>query len=138
VSVQNPYSMHFQSVWGERAADPALPLWIRLASIAFATHRANGHANFDMRELSLILGKPGVGGAWEYVDKASISRAIAAAKKAGWIAEESNAKCLVVPYHAITGGLGHENERCPVHGKCSANTGRARSKAKSAGRPSEV
>jgi hypothetical protein len=91
-----------------------------------------------MRELSLILGKPGEDGAWAYVDKTSISRAIAAAKKAGWIAEESNAKCLVVPHHAITGGMGSQYERCAVHGKCSANTGKARSKAKSAEVPSEV
>jgi hypothetical protein len=138
VSVQNPYAMHYQSVWGERAADPSLPLWIRLASLAFASHRANGHANFDLRELSLILGKPGEDGAWEYVDKSAISRAIAAAKKAGWIAEESNAKCLVVPYHAITGGMGNPNEKCSVHGKCSTNTGRARPKAKSAEKPLKV
>jgi hypothetical protein len=119
VSVDNPYSMHFQSVWGERAADPSLPAWVRVSALAFYRHRANGHANFGPRELGLLLGKPGETGSWEYVADTAVSRAIAAAKRAGWIADTSNAKCLVVPHHAVTGGMGHPSERCPVHGKCS-------------------
>jgi hypothetical protein len=127
VSVQNPYSMHFQSVWGERAADSSLPAWVRVSSLAFCRHRANGHANFGPRELALLLGKPGENGSWDYVADTAVSRAIAAAKKAGWIADASNAKCLVVPHHAVVGGLGNTSDRCPVHGKCSVQTAAVRS-----------
>lgn len=115
MSKENPFSMHRQGVWEERAADKSLPLWIRLSALAFACHRANGHANFKTGELEILLGKPGLSGQWDRVPATSVSRAIAAAKKAGWIADESNARCLVVPHHAITGGLGSEHEKCSVH-----------------------
>lgn len=108
--------MHRQSFWEEVAADTELPLWNRVAALAFACHRRNGHANFvgKNRELAFLLGKPGKGG-WEHVPSDQISRAIKRAKKAGWIAEESNSRCLVVPHHAIAGGLGNEHENCSVH-----------------------
>lgn len=113
--VINSWAMHYQSVWEDRSANPSLPLWVRISALAFGCHRRNGHANFKEGELSVLLGKPGDDG-WVYVPPPSISRAIAAAKDAGWIAEESNSRCLVVPGHAVQGGAyGHPNERCAVH-----------------------
>jgi hypothetical protein len=115
MSITNPFSMHRQAVWEERAADRSLPLWVRVAALAFGCHRRNGHANFIDHPLKVLLGEPGDHGEWKCVEESSISRAIAAAKKAGWIAEESNSRCLVVPHHAIEGGLGHEYDKCSVH-----------------------
>lgn len=115
MSRENPFSMHRQSFWEEVAADASLPLWQRVAALAFACHRRNGHANFvaKNRELAYLLGKPGDD--WTYVPADRISRAIARAKDAGWIAVESNSRCLVVPAHAIEGGLGSVYEKCAVH-----------------------
>ena len=115
MSRDNPFSMHRQAVWEERAADKSLPMWVRVAALAFGCHKANGHANFIEHPLKVLLGSPGEDGEWNCVDDSSISRAIAAAKKAGWIAEESNSRCLVVPHHAINGGLGHFYDKCSVH-----------------------
>jgi hypothetical protein len=113
VSLENPFAMHRQSFWEEQAA--TLPLaWQRLGAIAFATHKGNGHANFKSGELGMMLGKPGPEG-WEALSPQHVSNLISTAKKAGWLAAESSSRCLVVPHHAIQGGLGSANEKCAVH-----------------------
>lgn len=108
--------MHRQSFWEEVAADRDLPLWQRVAALAFACHRANGHANFigKNREIAFLLGRDGPSGR-ECVPANRISEAIARAKKAKWIDNESNSRCLVVPRHSIQGGLGKERDKCSVH-----------------------
>jgi hypothetical protein len=115
MSVQNPFALHRQAVWKERAANhaanPTMPQWIRVASLAFGCHRRNGHANFKSGEIAEILGTPG-----KPLSASSVSNAIKLAKSAGWIAQESTARCLVVPPHAVDGGIGHPNERCQIHG----------------------
>jgi hypothetical protein len=107
--------MHYQAVWRERAAsraaNPTMPLWIRIASLAFGCHRRNGHAAFKAGEIAEVLGTPG-----EPLSPSSVSNAIKLAKNAGWIGRESSSRCLVVPPHAVQGGIGHPNERCPIHG----------------------
>jgi hypothetical protein len=113
-NLENPYGMHCQAEWGARAGNPVHPLWLRVAAFAYARHRRNGHANFEPGELSWILGKPG-DGKWDDVPTPRVSEAIKLAKQYAWIAEESNAKCLVVPGHAVQGGLGHAGEKCSVH-----------------------
>lgn len=47
----NTWAMHYQSVWEERAADPAYPLWCRVAWLAYARHKANGNANFQRGQI---------------------------------------------------------------------------------------
>jgi hypothetical protein len=115
VSAQNPFSMHRQAVWRERAqtraANPEMPLWIRVASLAFGSHRANGHSPFKQGDIAEVLGTPG-----QPLSGPSVSNAIRLAKNAGWIAEESTVRCLVVPPHAVHGGLGHPHDRCQIHG----------------------
>ena len=115
MSVQNSYGMHYQAVWRERGAgrapNPTMPVWIRVGALAFGCHRRNGHANFGPGEIAEILGTPG-----NPLSASSVSNAIKLAKNAGWIANESNSRCLVVPPHAVQGGLGHPNERCAIHG----------------------
>ncbi|KRD19586.1 hypothetical protein ASE48_21270 [Mycobacterium sp. Root265] len=113
MSVQNPWSAHYQKVWMERASDPALPLWLRVAALAFGRHRLNGHANFAMGELGKLLGKPGPDGKPKPISNSAVANAISKAKKHGFIAEDSMARCLVVPRHAVTLGVGGS-----VHTKC--------------------
>ena len=112
----NPFAMHRQSFWKEVSTDEKLHLWQPLAALAFAYHRQNGHANFTAkdRELVFLLGQP-VEGGWKCAPADQISRAIGRAKKAGWIAAESNSRCLVVPHHVIEGGFGNKYDRCLVH-----------------------
>jgi hypothetical protein len=106
-SAQNPYAMHFQSVWRERAlAYPDWDAWLRVAAMAYGCHRRNGHANFKKGELMRLLG---------ISRSTNLSRAIREAKQYGMIAGESNSRCLVVPPHAVIGGKGDANERCPHH-----------------------
>ncbi|MGO8937604.1 MAG: hypothetical protein ACLQLO_10915, partial [Mycobacterium sp.] len=68
------------------AANPEMPLWVRVAALAFGCHRRNGHASFKTGEIAEVLGTPG-----KALSASSVSNAIRLAKNAGWIAEESNA-----------------------------------------------
>lgn len=111
------FSMHFQHVWEERAADRRYPLWLRVAFLAYGKHRRNGHANFRQGQLARTLGHPDIEtGEIVSVDGSVLRRAIRAAVAGGWLAEGSGSRCLVVPAHAISGGgNGHEGEDCPIH-----------------------
>lgn len=97
--------MHRQSTWRERALDPTvkLPLWLRLSYLAFAEHKANGHATFRENEIRDELLK---------TDDRQLRRALAAAKKYGYLDSKSSARCLVVnPVH-VAQGIGRWNEPC--------------------------
>lgn len=115
IATINYWTRHYQSVWLERAADPSLADWMRLACLAFAKHRANGHANFAPGELGPLLAKAGPDGQLKPLTKSAVSNAIKRAKDRGWISKESTAQCLVVPPHAIAGGRGKPYEACRVH-----------------------
>jgi hypothetical protein len=118
VSRQNPFAFHYQGVWRERSADPSLANWIRVASLAFGRHSKNGHATFGSGELAKLLAKPGPDGEPRPISDSAVSNAIKHAKRQGWIAEESMARCLVVPRHAVVGGLGgKESTRCRFHSR---------------------
>jgi hypothetical protein len=106
--------MHYQSVWEERSNDTGFPLWTRIAMLAFARHKANGHAIFPRGGLALIMGKPTPEG-FKSEDRSNIQRAIRMAISRGWLDPASCTECLIVPSHAITGGLGSATERCSVH-----------------------
>lgn len=125
--VQNPWSRHYQAVWEERAADRGLPLWLRIAALAYGKHRANGHAAFGRGMVALTLGTPPSDhGPAQPVDSANLRRALNTAVQRGWLASGSSTRCLVVPAHAITGGLGNPSELCPVHDPQTPDPGRRR------------
>jgi hypothetical protein len=125
MSRQNPFGMHRQAVWLERSADSMLPDWIRLSLLAFARHRANGHANFGSGEIGQLLAHTASNGERQPLSKSAVSNAIKRAKDKGWIDRESCARCLVVPPHAVSGGLGSVYEKCRLHAKPTpAPTGR--------------
>lgn len=114
-AARNTWAKHFQSVWEERAADPAYPLWCRVAWLAYARHKANGHANFQRGQLGAILGSSGKDG-FKPLDPNNLQRAIRKAKKSGLLDISSCAECLVVPTHAIEGGWGGRRDSpCNVH-----------------------
>lgn len=116
MSRSNPWGRHFQSIWHERSADPRLPYWLRVSALAYGSHRANGHASFKPGQIGLVLGSVDTGtGEVRRLDKGSVQRAIRTAIDYGWLAERSGARCLVVPGHAIAGGLGRADDTCPQH-----------------------
>lgn len=118
----NPFSMHFQKVWLERAANTRLPLWARLVSLAYGNHEANGHANFKRGDLGFVLGTPPRDGEPPImVSKYALRDALNLAIEIGWLDPRSCTECLVVPAHAITGGLGDPEKPCVVHERKRTN-----------------
>lgn len=112
----NPWTRHYQSVWLERTADGQLPAWLRVAFLAFGSHRANGHARFKPGDIGLVLGTVDqTTGEIRPADKHNVQRAIKAAVSRGYLAQGSSSLCLIVPAHAIEGGLGFDSEVCPIH-----------------------
>lgn len=108
------WSRHYQHAWEERSGNPALPKWLRVAALAYGKHAANGHAVFGAGDVALVLGD---------VDRATgaitpdrnVKRAIDTAVQYGWLASGSKSRCLIVPSHAVSGGLGNEHATCPQH-----------------------
>lgn len=113
---QNPFSLHYQVWWRERSSEQ-LPLYLRVFFLALGSHRANRHANFigPKNSLAYLLGRHGEDGKVIPERASRISEAIRKAKDLGFLAEESNNRCLVIPHHAVRQGLGKEYEPCAVH-----------------------
>lgn len=114
---EQPWARHYQHVWHERTADTRLPLWLRIAFLALGSHRANGHARFKPGEIAEVFGG-GIDpktGEIRTLDKHNLQRAIRNAVDRGWLAEGSSSLCLIVPAHAVQGGLGYAAEKCPIH-----------------------
>lgn len=116
MSTRNPWGRHYQTVWEERAGDPRMPLWFRVIALAYGKHRANGHAMFKAGQVGLVLGRADpVTGELVPLDRGNVSRAIRTAVEYGLLDKSSGSRCLVVPGHAIEGGLGSPFEPCPQH-----------------------
>lgn len=95
---KNPWTRHRQAVWRERAFDTSTPypLWQRVGMLAFGSHRRNGRAEFAEGELAELLGVK---------NQRHLANAIKQARDSGWLASESNPLCLIVPSHAVEGGM---------------------------------
>lgn len=112
----NAWAKHYQTVWLERAGDPELPDWLRVACVAYGQHKANGHATFRRGQLALILARIDTAtGEVLPLDRRNLYRAIQVAIQHGWLSATSSARCLVVPAHHVTGGLGNARAVCPQH-----------------------
>lgn len=108
------WTKHYQSAYLEDAANPKYPLAIRVAFLAYGSHKANGHARFRQTEVAKVLGEL-VDGTFVPASKHQVSRAIATAVSYGLLAENSKALCLIVPNHRIRGHHGDENAPCDRH-----------------------
>lgn len=124
MSLDNPWAKHRQSFWAEHAGNPRLPLWIRVSALAYGTHRRNGHAPFKTGEMAIVLTTVNTLTGEVYTPQPpNISKAIRTAMEYGFLAQGSGLRCLVVPPHAISGGLlGTERERCRHHITASSGT----------------
>lgn len=113
---QFPWARHFQHVWQERAGDPALPDWLRVACLAYGSHRANGHATLGQGHVALVLARVDVDtGVIAPLSRQNVHRAIRASVANGWLSQGSTSRCLIVPAHAVSGGLGSPTDACPQH-----------------------
>lgn len=122
-----PWARHFQHVWEERAGSRSLPDWLRVACLAYGSHRANGHANFRRGEVALVLARlDEATGVVTPLARQGVHRAIKVAVGNGWLAVGSTARCLIVPAHAVTGGLGRAEDACPQHAPASNKARRPR------------
>jgi hypothetical protein len=104
----NPAGLHLHSYWQDRAGDDKLPIWLRLAAIAYASHHKNGHATFYMSGESTLpktLGR----------DKRVIQNELKKAIDRGFLAEQSNINCLVLPDGIFGGAEGHKFADCKLH-----------------------
>src|SRR5690349_9511374 len=98
MSLRNPFAIHYQNVWEERGRSGALPAWQRVAALAYARHGANLHAPFSPGELAHLLGNASdVAYGGKTMARQNVFRAIRTAVDRGWLAEGSNARCLIVP-----------------------------------------
>lgn len=121
------WAKHYQSTWQERAGNPRLPLWLRVAALAYGNHKANGHANFRPGEVALAVStvNPETGEITT-PDRRDVGDAVRVAVEYGWLAQGSGTTCLVVPAHAVSGGIGNAQAACPVHEKRAATRSRLR------------
>ncbi len=119
-SDNGPWARHFQAAWHNDALNPRFPLPLRVAFLAYGTHRTNGHAVFKQNEIATVIGHLDEDGHPIPADRRTVYRAIQQAVDYGLLAEGSRALCLVVPGHRIAGGLGEEKAPCPRHRRSGA------------------
>ncbi|MCZ2837091.1 hypothetical protein [Modestobacter sp. VKM Ac-2985] len=92
------------------------PLAVRVLFAAMGQHDRNGHARFRSGELADVLGSIDV--TTDEVRPArrdSVSDAIKAAKRLGYITDESTVRCLVLSRHVFQKSWG-SSDPCAVHG----------------------
>lgn len=119
------FAIHFQDHWMEKAGNPKLPLWLRVAAYAYGTHAANGHASFNRGEVRDVLSKIDVKNRLPVQpDDANISRAIRTAVEYGWLDPRSTMRCLVVPAHQIEKRTKGQHKSCPLQRQHEAQHGR--------------
>lgn len=114
VDPEGYWTKHYQSAYLEDAANPRYPNAIRVAFLAYGTHKANGHARFRQREVANVLGET-IDGTFEPASKYAVDRAIKTAISYGLLAEGSKALCLIVPGHRIRGHHGDADAPCDRH-----------------------
>lgn len=111
------FAMHYQEPYLEDAGAPEFPLWLRVACLAYGSHRQNGHAVFRPGQVSRVLSKVDLEtGEITEPSRQQVHRAIQTAIGHKWLREGSTSLCLVVPSHRISGGSkGYPAEPCPQH-----------------------
>jgi hypothetical protein len=64
--------------------------------LALGSHRKGGRAEFDAGEIAQLLGVS---------NQRQLANAMKKAKEHGWLDRHSDSACLIVPAHAVHGGL---------------------------------
>lgn len=120
-SRRGPWSKHYRDFWQRQAANPRVPLPIRVFSLAYGCHGANGHTPFKPGELRRILtGPPTPDQPVRMYDRSTLYRAVEDAKGFGYLDIRSSAQCLIVPQGQIQFGVGEAYAPCEVCRKAVA------------------
>lgn len=106
------WAIHYQQPYRDDAANPRMPMPLRIAWLAYGNHRANGHANFAKEEIAKALGRYDHEGTFVNADRRTVSRAIRQAIDWDLLDQGSVALCLIVPKHRVTGGPGAADTPC--------------------------
>jgi hypothetical protein len=108
------YAQAEMSRWAKDGA--VTPLAVRVLFAAMGRHDRNGHARFRPGELADVLGSIDVmTGEVRTARRDSVSDAVKAAKRLGYIGEESTVRCLVLSRHCFQKSWGSADP-CEVHG----------------------
>lgn len=113
---QDEFSAHRNEHWNDKAANPRHPLALRVYFAALGHRRVGGHAPFTTGELAEIL----VNARAVIPDRRRVAEAIRQCVQWGYLAEGSNALCLLVPLDDIQGGRGQEYRCRRTHNKRTA------------------
>ncbi len=117
------WSKHDRGFWERQSANPNIPLVMRVYSLAYGCHRANGHTPFRPGELARLLGQPATADrSARACPRQTLHDAINAAKGYGYLDSRSSSQCLIVPQGQIQFGIGEAYEPCEV---CTKRVGRA-------------
>lgn len=104
---EDEFSGHRNEHWNDKAINPRHPLALRVYFAALGHRRVGGHAPFTSGELGeLLVSVEGV-----IPDRRRVAEAVRQCVQWGYLAEGSNALCLVVPLEDVTGGRGKPH-RC--------------------------
>jgi hypothetical protein len=108
------YAQGEMSRWAKDGA--VTPLAVRVLFAAMGRHDRNGHARFRPGELADVLGSIDVTtGEIRPARRGAVSDAIKAAKRLGYITDESFARCLVLSRHIFQNSWGSP-QVCAAHG----------------------
>lgn len=105
---EREFSGHRNKHWLDKAINPEHPPALRVYFVALGRRRVGGHAPLRGGELAELL----IDGDGTIPDRRRVAKAIRQCVQYGYLAEGSNALCLIVPTDDVRGGHGQEF-RCP-------------------------
>lgn len=112
---EGAWARHFQDAWHDDSLNPKFPKALRVAFLAYGTHRANGHARFKTGEIAKVLSRVDETGTLIPAAYNTVHRAITTAIELGLLDKGSTSLCLIVPNHRISGGVGDADDPCDRH-----------------------
>ncbi|QTE30432.1 hypothetical protein [Pengzhenrongella sicca] len=96
-------------------------MWFQVMAAANGFHNGRGHATFGPGQLrAMLLTADRSTGEISEPAPATVSRAIKVCIERGLLGAASQSSCLVVPGHAISGGIGLA--ACKVHDRTRATS----------------
>ncbi|BBX87848.1 hypothetical protein [Mycolicibacterium aubagnense] len=115
----DPAGIHFFSFWAARAKDGKNPRWLRITSLAYSSHRKNGHATFCLKGESTLCEALGLENTRN--NTLSLQKEIRSSIARGFLAPGSNIRCLVLPDEICGGAEGHLFADCQLHRKTKSD-----------------
>ena len=117
-SQRGPWSKHYREFWEKQAltTNPSIPLAVRVFSLAYGRHKANGHTPFGAGDLrrTLVKSRAAVNARPILYSHKAIAQAVRLAATLGYLDAQSSVRCLIVPQGEIQYLQGDLVEICAV------------------------